>query len=153
MISTEKPGTPQELALEHHGVLGMRWGHRKSESSMGGRAANRRAKEAFVRKNPTSDRQAKAIRTARARSNLDLAKLSNQPRGTSKAKKQALKKVYLNNPDRATALRMSRGEKVVLGILAVGLPGVGTASVAAVAGTQVAVRRHIERKQARGGYK
>lgn len=153
MISTEKPGTPQDLALEHHGVLGMRWGHRKEGSSqIGRRAANRKAKESFVRKNPTSDRQAKAIRVARAKTQLDYAKLANQPRGTSKAKKQSLKKVYLNNPDRATALRMTRGEKVVLGILAVGVPGVGTASVAAVAGTQVAVRRHIERKQARGGY-
>jgi len=153
VISTEKPGTPQDLALEHHGVLGMRWGHRREGTAqIGRRAANRKAKESFIRKNPTSDRQAKAIRTARAKSQLDLTRYTNQPRGTSKAKKQSLKKVYLNNPDRATALRMTRGEKVVLGLIAVGLPGPGTVGVAVGATAQVAVRRHVERKQARGGY-
>lgn len=147
MISTEKPGTPQDLALEHHGVLGMRWGHRKEG---GGRAANTRAKEAFIRKNPSSRKQASAIRIARASTHLDITKYANAPRRSQKRKD--LRKVTLRNPDRATALRLTRGEKVVAAIIAVGLPGVGTAAVGSTVGTQVAVRRHIERKQARGGY-
>lgn len=150
MISTEKPGTPQDLALEHHGVLGQRWGHRKEGTAkIGRRAANLNAKEAFVRKNPTSSKQAAAIRIARASTLHDRAKYENAPRGQ---KRKDLKKVFLNNPDRATSLRITRGEKIVLGVLAIGVPGIGTAAVAGTVGTQVAVRRHIERKQARGGY-
>lgn len=151
MISTEKPGTPQDLALEHHGVLGMRWGHRKEGTAkIGRRAANRKAKETFIRRNPSSRKQAAAIRIARASTQHDIAKFANAPRRSQKRKD--LRKVALRNPDRATALRITRGEKVVLGLIAVGLPGPGTVGVAVGTTAQVAVRRHIERKQARGGY-
>lgn len=151
MISTEKPGTPQDLALEHHGVLGMRWGHRKSGSSSGGgrRAANRQANSTFNRKNPTSADRSRAILRARAATNSDFTKAITE-KTTPKAKKAS--QVYLNNPDRATALRMTRGEKVLAVVLSVGVPPAAPA-IAGYAGSQVLIRKHIERKQARGGYK
>ena len=53
MVSVEKPGTPAEV-LEHHGVKGQKWGVRRK----------------FNRANPTSHDKAKAIRVARAKSNV-----------------------------------------------------------------------------------
>jgi hypothetical protein len=136
MITVEKPGSPSEI-LEHHGTKGMKWGVRSARSK-------------FNEANPTSKQKADAIRLARAKSNVDFTKYTNKKMGPER---KAAKLVYLKNPDRATALRITRGEKVVLGILAVGIPAVGTAAVGATVGTRFVIRRHIEKKQATGGYK
>lgn len=43
MIAIEKPGTPEEIVLEHHGVKGQRWGVRKAYSTrLAGMAARDR---------------------------------------------------------------------------------------------------------------
>lgn len=128
MIVAEKPGTPAEV-LEHHGVKGQKWG---------------------VRKHTTSAQRTVSIRRARAQSFKESEEFRTAPRGSA-ARKRA-KKVWLNNPDRATQLRMTRGEKVVLGILGLAIPPAGV-GIAVGATARVATRKHIERKQARGGYR
>jgi len=135
MISVEKPGTPTEI-LEHTGVKGMRWGVR-----------NRAVSRDFKTRHPTGASRDAAIKRARLNQQARLLKAASQ---TNEKKRTDLTKVYLNHPDRATALRMTRGEKAVFGLLGVALAptgvgvgiGVGTAA-------RVAARRSIERKQVR----
>lgn len=137
MIPVEKPGTPAELV--HHGTKGMKWGVRRSPVA-----------QKFNRRHPDSANRADAIRTARGRTLNRAIKVSNINKGATKKQKKDLKAAYLRNPDRATALLLTRGEKITIGILAATVIGAPTA--AAAVGTRVAIRRHIEKKQARGGY-
>ena len=137
---------------------------RERSAQLRGTSANLAAKQKFNQKYPTSGTKAAAIRNARARVDVAHTKYVNE---TNPAKREQLKKAYLNHPDRATALRYTRGEKVVLGVLAgalavpVAAVGVAGAPVAAggalgIAGGTAGVtayRRRVERKQARGGYK
>lgn len=124
-VALEKPGTPGELV--HHGVKGMQWGHRR---------------------HATSTQRTRSIQRARAQSFQDATAFRTAPKGS--AKREQAKKVFLKNPDRATQLRLTRGEKVTLGILAGTV--VFAPSVAIGVGTRVAVRKSIERKQARRAY-
>lgn len=110
----EKPGTPAELV--HHGVKGMKWGTRKGPSS--------------------SD-----IYRARARSQL---RLTNALTEKDKEKRSALIEAYNNHPDRATALRYTRGEKAIHGILAAS--GVATIPIGVAATARVVSRKRLERK-------
>ena len=133
MISVEKPGSPTEV-LEHHGTKGMKWGVRQE----------------FRARNPTSGQKADAIRLARAKSNVKLQK-ATKIKGGSSAQVKAARLTFLRDPDRATALRMTRGEKVAAAIVAGVIPPAAPFIGIGVTG-QYAVRRHIEKKQARGGY-
>lgn len=99
--------------LAHHGVKGQKWGVRRA------RAASRR--EAFNRQNPSKRKRDAAIERARVET-----KFGNP----SKA-------------ERAASLRLTSGEKTVLGILAIS--GIGTLPIAAIVTGRVAVRRHIEK--------
>lgn len=109
MISLEKPGTPEEIF--HYGVKGMKWGVRRQE--------RRQANADFKKKFPTAEARRTEILRARASTSRDKANVDFAP--TSEARKAATK-IYLNNPDRATALRVTRGEKVVLALLAGTVP-------------------------------
>jgi hypothetical protein len=101
VISTEKPGSPADLV--HFGVKGMQWGVHKTQGTRD-----------FYAKNPTSKQRTKAIETARESTH----KTKTAYKKEKDPKKRAnLKTVHLNNPDRPTALRLTRGEKVVLGLL------------------------------------
>jgi hypothetical protein len=135
MLPVEKPGSPAEV-LEHHGTKGMKWGVTRSS-------------RAFATKHPTNRSRAKEIHRARARQQLALTKIGTEE---NKGNRINMKKAYLNNPDRATALRMTRGEKVVAGLVAgILIPtGIGPPAVAIGLGARVAVRRHIEKNQAGG---
>lgn len=134
MLAVEKPGSPLEIleTLNHSGVKGMRWGVRKSSQD-------------FARKHPTGRQRADAIYRARAaqiKRNTDFA-TERDP-----AKRANLKKAFLNNPDRVTALRMTRGEKVVFTLLGIAVPPAGV-GLAVGSAARVAVRRSIEKKQSR----
>ena len=140
MIPVEKPGSPTEI-LEHHGTKGMKWGVRQS----------RQMSKEFGRQFPTGQSRAQEIH--RARLTVAQNRLAIDRAKTPEARKEAAK-VYLKNPDRATAKRLTRGEKVTVGVLAgvFGVTGIVPAAVGgAIIGTH-AHRRIIERKQRQGAY-
>ena len=142
MTPAQEFETPAE-ALAHYGVKGMKWGVTNTD----------RAKAAVGRSKPTSDE----IRSARAKiaskerrlnSQIDKTNLASGKKQTQEAKKLAdMSTDYLKDPDRATALRMTNGEKVVMGLLAVGVPGLGTAYAVGYTGTTRAARAGVERQQ------
>jgi hypothetical protein len=116
VISTEKPGTPAELA--HHGTKGMKWGVKRGE------------------KPSSSD-----IYRARARSNLRLTEALTEP---EKSKRKELVDAYNNHPDRAVALRYTNGEKAIHGLLAAS--GVATIPIGVAATARVISRKRLEKK-------
>jgi len=115
VISTEKPGSPAELV--HFGVKGMQWGVHKTQGTRD-----------FYAKNPTSKQRTEKITKARESTHKTKKAYKSEKRGTEK--RADLKKVHLSNPDRATALRLTRGEKVVFGLINT-LPGVPPLTAAA----------------------
>lgn len=139
MLPVEKPGTPEELV--HTGVKGMKWGVRKSPVA---------AK--FNKKYPDSRTRDSAIRLARSQNQLRFTKAVNANRTGTKKQREAARLSYLKNPDRATALRLTKGEKVAFTILAVALPVAGTAGVGLGLGIRTATRRSIEKRQYRKAY-
>jgi hypothetical protein len=146
VIPIEKPGSPGDI-LEHHGIKGMKWGRRTGGSSSGGKSKprGRERSRQFAAKYHTGAARSKEIQRARAR---DLKRYIDYTTEKDKTKRAKLKKVYLDHPDRATALRTTRGEKVAVGILA---GAVVTAPIAvgigAGLGARTAYRHHVERSQ------
>jgi hypothetical protein len=130
--------TPEEW-LAHYGVKGMKWGQRKAPTSAEIHDARAR----------TASRERELSRQV---DRTNLAKPGREQAREAK-KLNELTLDYLKSPDRATALRMTKGEKVMNGIIAVGFPGVGTGAVAVAAGARVAIRKSVERdvEKARAG--
>jgi hypothetical protein len=174
MISVEKPGSPSEI-LEHHGVKGQKWGVQRRVTKSGGFKSLSKASQAnvqgyhgrksantsFNKANLTSRDKASAIYQARTSSQHKHMVYATQKARTPE--RAAAKKAYLNDPNRAIALRTTRGEKVIFGtILAASGPltvatlnpvpaAVGVGTLAGL-GIRLAVRKRIETKQARGAY-
>lgn len=139
---TQEFATPGD-ALEHYGVKGMQWGVRKAADSA----------TAVKRSKPTAReignaRAKQASKQRQINSQIDKTNLS-----TGKAQEREAKKLadmsydMLKDPDRATALRLTGGEKAVLGILAVGLGPVGIGGVGGFTAVRVAQRKAIEKQQ------
>jgi hypothetical protein len=157
VISVEKPGSPSEI-LEHAGVKGMKWGVRNESKRTGSRPskpltkgiAPSRSSREFAAKFPTSASRSHEIRRARVQSQAQFLKAASE---TNPAKRDKLIRQWRDSPDRAVALRTTRGEKVVLGVLAgaLAVPTLGTApaALAGYAGTTAAIRKGIERSQAK----
>ncbi len=96
----EKPSL-EELA--HHGVKGMKWGHRKKHTTQD--ILDARARQ--------SARANELHRTA-DKLNLATAKNANSKEANNLAKKLVAQEKELNsNKDASVALRMTRGEKAV----------------------------------------
>ena len=124
----EKPSLDE---LVHFGVKGMKWGVRKKVSK--GEIQDARLR--IAQKNVELGMQRRAVKKAS----------TSEAKASEKAKLSELKTAFLKNPDRATALRLTKGEAVAISILA------GPTGIALV-GAQSAARRRIERKQAKGKY-
>jgi len=86
-----------EEALEHHGIKGMKWGVRKAVS---------RAEIKTARRSVGKDARAHLKEQAK----FVVGKSSREQVRAARLK-------FLTNPDRPTALRLTRGETVALGIL------------------------------------
>jgi hypothetical protein len=120
-------------ALEHYGVKGMKWGVRRKPSAAEIRGARIRMQEKGLK----YQKQREAVKSTK-KGSVERAK-ENQKLGKIKAD-------FLKDPDRVTAMTMTRGEKAATVILGGGLPG-----VAAVAGQNIA-RNRVAKKQALGAY-
>jgi hypothetical protein len=118
----EKP-TPEQIL--HYGVAGMKWGQRKKATGPQIRQARKRLGSA----------------------QKELFKKQDQVKATGKGEKELAKMTtdFLKSPDRVTAIRLTRGEKILS--LALG----GPVGVAAIAVTSAA-SRHTEKKQDEGAY-
>lgn len=139
MISVDKPGSPEELTLEHYGKQGMKWGVRNTAKPTSSKPSGREIMKARVR-NESNFYNIQAQRY----------KVGDHPRGSSQrtaqeAKLNAMKAAFLTNPDRATALRLTTGEKWVAATLALALPGPGTVGAGAAVGTRVVMRKMVEK--------
>jgi hypothetical protein len=147
MRHEDKPSTPGE-ALKHHGVKGMRWGHRKKEETGGdggGSAESVSARPSSSGRLPTSSKAAREI----AASNSSLKRMmaasaeldrENQP---SEAKLMSAKQDWLKKfePSGATPgqgpvqkltvpkerRKLTEGQKKLLKTAAIGAGVVGTA--------------------------
>lgn len=132
-----------EAALEHYGVKGMQWGVRKAQDSA---TSVKRSKPTNTEIHDARANQASKQREINRQ--IDKTNLS-----TGKAQEKNAKKLsdmaydMLKDPDRATALRLTTGEKVALGILNVGFGGVVIPVTAVAVGTRYAKRKSIEKQQ------
>jgi hypothetical protein len=123
-----------------------------TSANLRGTSANLAASRKFATKFPTGKTRATEIQRARYAQVARAAKFHASPKGSPQ--REAAKKAFLNHPDRATALRMTRGEKVVFSILGVATAPVGFGvGIGIGSGIRVGARRKIERKQASGAYR
>jgi hypothetical protein len=136
---------PSLTDLQHYGVLGMKWGKRKSASTGEIRIARGQvaAKKQAIRKQEVKTQRTASGSKARAEG---LKKLS------------AMKVDFLKDPDRVISARMTRGGKFLaagLGLSGTVLLGGALLPVAA-AGAAIAVTsarsRRIEQKQDKNKY-
>jgi hypothetical protein len=123
--------------LEHYGVKGMKWGHRKATSGEI-HGARRRVEAGRKKVNAAEDKM------ATARTSKDAA--------AAKKNFDKVNKEFLNNPDRVTALRLTKGEKWSNAALIVLFPGAGAAAVGGFAVARGTSRNRIARRQASGHY-
>lgn len=135
IVGQDKPSL--EDALQHYGVLGMKWGRTRMKGSTKDirKAENRlRAKQQAIYNQ--EDKR-------------DLTPNTGKQREIETAKLNKMMRDYDKSPDRVLASRMTRGEKAVLAVLSI--PTFGIPYVMGVAATSAASRR-IERKQETGAY-
>lgn len=91
--------TPEIKDLEHFGVLGMKWGHRKTGTTAEIEGARRRMDARRRQRDDAEDRR-------------DLAPRGSKAAATADKKFQELSKKLDEDPDRVLAARLTRGEKV-----------------------------------------
>lgn len=126
-----------EEYFEHHGVKGMKWGQRKVTTKEI-HAARRRV-----------DSQ---VRTIQAQEDKVTSAKGKASKAKAEKKLNEMNVAFLKNPDRATSIRLTRGEKAAHVALAVLFPTVGTAVAVASAGSRATTRKVIENRQASGHY-
>jgi vacuolar-type H+-ATPase subunit H len=129
--------------LAHYGVKGMRWGVRKQRNAdikSARKRVDRKAAQDFDKLGKLEDKALNA-KTSAARE-AATKKLTD-------AEKQ-INTAHLKDPDRATAMKMTTGEKVALVLIG----GLLTGPVIPVGygAARLAARKTVEKKQREGAY-
>lgn len=138
---SDKPSLDE---LTHYGVAGMKWGKTRIKANT--------AQIKIARKNV--QRQGDALGDEHLK--LEAMRKGDKGFATQERKVANMQASYLKNPDRVTAVRLTRGEKAVTALFTVltanpvGAP-VAVANVALLTGSSAASRR-IEYKQNTGAY-
>lgn len=127
----EKPSLD---VLAHMGVLGMKWGQRKSANGTDIRAARNRLSTRVAGYNVQRD---KVLATEKG----------SAQRKKGEAKLKEMNTSFLKDPDRVIASRMTRGEKAVAILLSVGTAGIVSPAALGSIAVSSAVSRRIEQKQ------
>lgn len=135
IVGQEKPSLED---LAHVGVLGMKWGHRKAASTNQIRKARRNVD---IQKQRIADQKDTVNQLAKGTKN----------RAAGEKKLSDMKLSLLKNPDRATAARLTRGEKYLVLTFGVLVPPAFPVAVAKIAATS-AISRRIEQKQDKGKF-
>lgn len=135
IVGQEKPSLED---LSHFGVKGMQWGVRKKVTGAEIKGARRRLAK-----------QSKAYRKERRM--VDKTAKGSSARKLGEKKLEEMHRAYLKNPDRVTALRLTKGEKAVQ-LLFTPLTGIGIATSAAALGGSAIASRRVAYKQATGAY-
>jgi hypothetical protein len=138
IVGQDKSGIDEAMA--HFGVKGMKWGVRKQASTSDIKGARKR----FGRKVEDFHDQKRELRETTRR--------GTQARAAGEKRLGKLEMKLLQDPDRATAFRLTRGEKWIIAAVGAGgtvatgalLPAVAGAGVLA---TRSLVSRGIEAKQ------
>lgn len=143
----QKFDTP-ENALAHFGKKGMKWGVRNEPLAVGTGPRGRSGQKKITDKDIEAARLRDAtrhIQYTQTKARVKSSTPGTKAHDTSVKKMANMEAAYLRNPDRATALRMTKGEKYVSTAIAVALPGAGTIGVAVGSTVRVGVRKHVER--------
>jgi hypothetical protein len=137
MIAGQEKPSLEELSLEHFGVKGMRWGVVKAKTGIGSAPSGKTIRKA----RRSVNKQERKLMGQQIR---QLGTFNKEKRATRKKNIATMKTNLLHDPDRATAARITRGEKAVLVLLNVGAPIAGTLGTAAVLGGATLQRKRIE---------
>lgn len=130
-----------ETFLEHHGVKGMKWGvHKKARPS-----------DADIKSARLSVRAHDAATMNKA------VEVATSKKGTAKRAKaekdlKSLEMAHLKNPDRITATRLTKGEKIFNTALIVATGPIGLTVVGAQTAVNAGYRRTASKRQASGHY-
>lgn len=123
---------PLEEVVQHFGVKGMRWGVRRTTYKSGEIKDARRRSQSLAR----------GVQNAE-----DKVNLAKTPAAKASAQKEWDKasKDWLRSPDRATAMRMTAGEKAAAAMLVAVTAGGAAPFVAGYGGLRVGVRKANEK--------
>ena len=125
-----------DAALTHYGVLGMKWGHRKTAGASDIRAARRNVRD---QRNAVDRARGEVFDTSRRDGKVTPA----HTRANRKLDK--LEADFKSNPNHAIAVRLTRGEKLTSVLL------LGPLAVVPIAATSASSRRREQLLDKRNG--
>ena len=140
IVGQEEKPSLEDLHLQHFGVKGMKWGVVKAKTGIGSAPSGKTIRKA----RKSVNRQDRKIMGQQIR---QLGTFNKEKRAARKSNIAKMKMNLLHDPDRATAARLTRGEKAAIILLGLAEPIGGTLGTAATLGAATARRKSIERFQ------
>jgi hypothetical protein len=131
----------ESTGLKHFGVKGMKWGVRNAPTTGDIKSAREKVSG-----------QRDAVKKQKQR--VSNTEKGSAQRASAEKKLSAMKMKLLKNPDRATALRLTRGQKwavaggMIGGFVVSGGTPIVPIGIGAAAATRYALRKNVEKKAA-----